>query len=136
MRKESLLKTEVFIMSRSVLADYSRILFETDNLENKSRFVWFARVLGTVVILNVLDGIFTLFWVLSGKAVETNPIMDLLLGIHPVLFISLKLALVNLGCILLLRFYTKSFALMSSLVAFGVYGAILVYHSAMVLYLH
>lgn len=118
-------------MSWSAVSDYSRVLFETDKVEDKTRFIWFARVLGFVVILNVLDGAFTLFWVLSGMAIETNPIMDLLLQIHPVLFISLKLILVHLGCILLLRFHKKPFALLSSLMVAGVYGAIVIYHSAM-----
>ena len=123
-------------MSRTAIADYSRILFETDTLEDKSRFKLFARLLGAVVILNVLDGAFTLFWVLSGKAIETNPVMELLLSIHPVLFISLKLILVHLGCILLLRFHTRAFALLSSCIACFVYGAIVIYHSAMAVYLY
>ena len=123
-------------MSWSAGSDYSRVLFDTDKIEDKARFVWFARVLGIVVILNVLDGAFTVFWVMSGKAIEANPFMDLLLQIHPVLFISLKLLLVHLGCILLLRYYERSFALLSSLLACFVYGVIVLYHSAMVVFLY
>lgn len=64
----------------------------------------FVLVTGTVVlILNLLDAIFTIIYTRTGVAVESNPLMDVTLGASPVLFMVAKLGLVSLGVLLLWR---------------------------------
>lgn len=94
--------------------------------------MWVTRIVGALIVMNVIDGLFTLFWVHSDIAQEANPLMALLISIHPVLFITLKMALVHLGCILLIRYYYKMLSLVSLAIAFSVYWMLLMYHGAAV----
>jgi hypothetical protein len=41
-------------------------------------------------ILNAFDAIFTLVWILKGFATEGNPLMGILIDVHPVLFFVVK----------------------------------------------
>lgn len=60
-------------------------------------FRWLHGIVATVLVLNGLDGILTLVWIFGGYATEANPLMDHLLRLHPVAFITVKLDLVGLG---------------------------------------
>ncbi len=64
---------------------------------------WTQMWIATLVVLNGIDGVLTLCWVLSNRAGEANPLMDVLIQTHPLLFMLVKLALVNLGALLLWR---------------------------------
>ncbi len=99
-----------------------------NGIRDHTRFIWFTRLIGTLFVMNVLDGLLTLVWVYSNKAVEANPLLDLLLGVHPVLFMGFKIVLVCLGSVLLLRFYYKALSLLALVVSFGVYCVIILYH--------
>lgn len=72
--------------------------------------------------------VFTLFWVLSGRATEANPMMDTLLSWGPVPFVAGKLALVFLGTALLWRNRHRPLAVVGIFVLFGAYYALLLFH--------
>lgn len=101
----------------------------TERSKRKKTFTF--GLLGLLVVMNLLDGIFTLVWVLSGQATEANPLMALLIDAHPLLFIIFKIALVNLGAILLWRLYHRRFALIAASFCVSVYASILGLHVVM-----
>src|SRR5688572_4305321 len=81
-----------------------------------------TRAAGLVIILNLLDAIWTLCFVEAGVADEANPVMASALGHGPVGFMFVKLALVSLSVLLLWRLrHRKSatFALFSGATAYG-----------------
>jgi hypothetical protein len=57
--------------------------------------------LGAIVVMNLLDAIFTLVWVEGGLAEELNPLMVEALILGPLAFMALKLSLVSLAIWLL-----------------------------------
>ena len=85
-------------------------------------------LVGALIVLNMLDGVLTIGWIQSGRAVEANPLMDILLGIHPVLFMLIKLLLVCLGVSLLWRLRTNTTAVFSIHLCFIAYSFIFLYH--------
>ena len=90
-------------------------------------FLWLKGIISTVLILNMLDGVLTLVWVFSERAEEKNPLMAQIVS-HPVLFITLKMALVGMGSYLLWRFRKKALAVVAIFIAFFVYYWILLLH--------
>ena len=56
-----------------------------------------------LLVLNLLDAIFTLVWIEAGVASEGNPFMDRAMAHGPVEFMAIKLALVSLCVGLLWR---------------------------------
>ncbi len=91
-------------------------------------YKWLEGIIATVFVLNVLDGILTIIWIFTGRATESNPLMDNLIQFHPVLFIIVKMALVLLGTALLWRLRRQAMAVVAIFLAFMVYYAILIYH--------
>ena len=63
------------------------------------RFYLFT--LSAILVMNLLDAVFTLIWVEGGHAEELNPIMVEALSLGPVAFMMVKLSLVALGVWLL-----------------------------------
>ena len=82
----------------------------------------------SLVLLNALDGILTIFWIETGGFTEANPLMNVLISNHPVLFISVKMLLVCLGIILLWRNRNHAFAVISIFLCFTVYCFVLTFH--------
>jgi hypothetical protein len=89
---------------------------------------WLKGVVGSLLVLNMLDGVLTIAWVNLGRATEMNPLMDVLLSTHPVLFMAIKLLLVCLGVLLLWRYRTKTTAIVSIYLCFVAYAGVLLYH--------
>ena len=125
-------------MSKYALYLTKEYLYDPVLLSEKQaeQFVWFSRFLGTLVVMNVLDGAFTLFWILTNRAVEANPLMALAIEIHPAFFMTIKVLLVNAGSVLLLKYCYKTLASISIAIAFCTYWAIMLYHWTMVCVLH
>jgi len=48
--------------------------------------VLFATLTAMLIVMNALDGAMTIFWVATARAVESNPLMALILEVHPALF--------------------------------------------------
>jgi hypothetical protein len=90
------------------------------------RFV--ERLVYAVLVLNLIDAVMTMIWVLRGDATEANPMMEVVLREHPVLFVATKLGLVSLGSYLLWQHRRKGAAVIAIFVAFLVYYAILTVH--------
>ncbi len=65
--------------------------------------ITFERALGTLLLLNLLDAVFTLGWVHFGVATEANPVMAGAIVLGPGVFILSKVALVTLAVGLLWR---------------------------------
>jgi len=62
---------------------------------------WSVTCLKSLLVLNLLDAIFTYIWVSLGLAEEANPLMDFVISLSPTGFILYKVFIVNL-CVLLL----------------------------------
>ena len=54
-----------------------------------------------LIVLNLLDAIFTYVWVSMGMAKEANPFMDYLITLSPTFFLLYKVFIVNF-CVLIL----------------------------------
>jgi hypothetical protein len=74
----------------------------------------------------------TIIWVTTERAVEYNPLMALLLSIHPALFMSIKCALVSAGAIVLLRHRDNILATLSLATVCAVYVMVLFHHWRMI----
>ena len=94
--------------------------FDLDDLLRKS--------IVAIFLLNVVDGLLTLLWVGMGIAQEANPLMDLLIGFHPAIFMSGKLALVALGIALLWRHLRLGVTVVAIFLLLLVYYSLLLYH--------
>jgi len=91
-------------------------------------FRWLRWLVAALLVLNLLDAIFTLLWVTSGLATEANPMMAELLRSQPVLFMLGKLALVGGGSYLLWRRRRRPLAVVAIFIAFLCYYLILLRH--------
>ncbi|MEJ7600327.1 MAG: DUF5658 family protein [Kofleriaceae bacterium] len=81
-----------------------------------------------MVILNLLDAIFTLCYTHSGVASESNPMMQVALAAHPVLFVLAKISLVSLGVLLLWRMRHVRAAAFGLIGTTAAYSLLLLYH--------
>ncbi len=81
-----------------------------------------------MLVLNLVDAVFTALWVYGGMAREANPLMASLLEGHPILFVATKLGLVGLGSHLLWTRRNEPLAVVAIFVAFVAYYAVLVLH--------
>jgi hypothetical protein len=82
----------------------------------------------SVLVLNLLDGIFTLLWVQGFGAGEANILLRDLAAQHAVQFMVVKLAMVSLGTLFLWRQRTNPLAVVAIFVAFFSYFQVLLLH--------
>lgn len=94
------------------------------------QIAWLDAIVRAVIVLNLLDAVFTLAWVRTGLAEEANALMRDLAHDQAVWFVLAKLALVSLGCVFLWRLRTHLLAVVGILVAFAVYYLVLLLHVA------
>lgn len=85
-------------------------------------------VVKAILVLNLLDAIFTLWWVGVGVAVEANTLLRDLVTDNPLGFVLAKLGLVSLGSVLLWRQRQHPLAVFAIFGAFALYYLILLYH--------
>lgn len=85
-----------------------------------------------LIVMNGLDGLLTLVWVATDRAVEANPLMAILLDIHPVLFMASKCALVSFGALLLWRHREHTLSVISLTAACVAYWMVLTHHWRMI----
>lgn len=81
-----------------------------------------------VIVLNMLDAVWTLAFIRVGAAGEGNPLMDQALSHGPVLFMAAKLALVSLSVHLLWRLRHRRAAAIGMFSAALTYALICGYH--------
>ena len=87
-------------------------------------FYWASALL----ILNLLDGIFTVAAVQAGAATEANPLMQLPLALGSVWFILAKTGLVSAGVLMLWRVRQKFLAHAGLIGLALVYTVVVGYH--------
>jgi hypothetical protein len=92
------------------------------------QFQWLDGIVKAVLILNLLDAVFTLLWVRAGFAREANALMRDLVNEHAVLFVVTKLGLVSLGSTLLWRWRQRAGAVVAIFLAFLAYYLVVLYH--------
>jgi len=92
------------------------------------QFRWLGGIVKCLLILNLLDALFTLLWVRAGLAREANALLDDLVNENALLFVATKISLVSLGSLLLWRSRQRPVATIGLFVAFMVYYWILLYH--------
>ncbi len=92
------------------------------------QYRWLQITILGILLFNVIDGILTIIWILSGNAIETNPLLESLVNQHPLLFMITKLSLVVLGVILLWRLKHHPLAIISIFIVFLLYYYVLLIH--------
>jgi hypothetical protein len=100
----------------------------TRRIGTLEHFQWLERIVAAILVLNIIDAIFTIYWVSSRQAREANPFMAPLIEAHPVLFVGIKCGLVFGGTWLLWRNRKRKLAVVSIFTAFLVYYFVLLYH--------
>ena len=91
-------------------------------------FGWLQGIVKAVLVLNLLDALFTLVWVRSGLAREANPLIEELVNDQAVGFVLVKLGLVGLGSWLLWHRRERPAAVIAIVAAFLAYYLVLLYH--------
>ena len=91
-------------------------------------FRWLHGIVKAVLVLNLLDALFTLVWVRAGLAREANPLVDQLVNENAVGFVLVKLGLVGLGSWLLWQRRQRPFAVIAIVADFLAYYFVLLYH--------
>lgn len=91
-------------------------------------FRWLKGIVKWLLPLNLIDGIFTLLWVRTGRADEANVLLRDLVHGDALLFMLVKLTLVSLGAIFLWRLRRRPLAVVAIFVAFFVYYVVLLVH--------
>jgi hypothetical protein len=89
---------------------------------------WILVAAGTVLILNLVDAVFTLLYTGAGLATEGNPLMDQVLSHSPVGFMAIKIALVSCGVMLLWRLRQRRAAVVGMVASAMAYCSLFVYH--------
>jgi hypothetical protein len=100
----------------------------TMRVGSPQHFRWLHGIVKTVLVMNLLDAIFTLLWVRAGLAKEANTLLDELVEGHALAFIFVKLSLVSLGSLLLWSQRERPVAVIGVFLAFIAYYYILLFH--------
>lgn len=93
-----------------------------------AHFRWLLGIVKAVLVLNVVDAMFTIGWVWFGFGAEANPVLARQVAEQPVWFAVAKLSLVGLGTLLLWRYRQRPLAVIAIFAIFVVYYGIAAYH--------
>jgi hypothetical protein len=118
------------MVKRSPTPREERLLIGTDQ-----QYRWLDGIVRAVVIFNLADAMFTLWWIQAGLAVEANTLMRDLVEQGAMVFVLAKIALVSLGIVVLWRRRTHVLAVIAIFGAFLVYYLVLLYHLQFTSYL-
>ena len=91
-------------------------------------FRWLHGIAEWILVLNLLDGVFTLVWVEYFGAGEKNLMMRDLVHDSALLFMMATLSLVSLGILFLWRNRNNPLAVVSLFLAFFSYYLVLLFH--------
>lgn len=91
-----------------------------------SRFA--TQAAGLVIVLNLLDALWTLCFVEAGVAAEGNPLMASALTQGPIGFMIAKIGLVSLSVLLLWRLRHRRSATLALATGATAYGLVVAYH--------
>lgn len=101
---------------------------DVSRIGTPEQFQWLHGIVKSVLVLNLIDAVLTLFWVQAGLAVEANTLIDELVNEHAVLFVAVKLSLVAMGSWLLWNRRSSPVAVVGIFMAFMTYYWVLLYH--------
>lgn len=91
-------------------------------------YEWLNAIVKWIIVLNLIDGVFTLIWVEYFQAEELNVMMRDLLYSSALLFMLVKLTLVSLGTLFLWRNRSNALAVTCLFIAFFCYYLVLLIH--------
>ncbi len=91
-------------------------------------FRWLNGIVRAVLVLNLLDAVFTLAWVRSGLAEEANALLRDLVYEQALTFMLAKILVVSVGALVLWKTRTRPLAVISIFVAFLAYYIVFLYH--------
>jgi hypothetical protein len=89
---------------------------------------WLWTAVVAVVVLNLADAVFTMWWVHAGIATEANVLLADLVEGNAVLFALAKSTLVSLGLLLLWRQRERPLAAFGIALVFVAYNGLVLYH--------
>ncbi len=92
------------------------------------QYQWLNGIVKGVIWLNLLDALFTLWWIRAGMAVEANVFLRDLANEQALAFVLAKLGLVSLGSLFLWRYRRRPLAVVAIFGAFLVYYLVLLRH--------
>ncbi len=96
--------------------------------EKKEKSMVLRQLIILIILMNVIDGIFTIYWVWMQMAEEANPIMKMFLQYSPIVFMAVKVFLVNIGAWILWKYHHRVLSIICIVIAFLCYLAIILYH--------
>ena len=97
-------------------------------LGTTEHFDWLYAIVKWILVLNLLDGVFTLIWVNHFGAGEMNVLLSDLVHTSALQFMLVKLTLVSLGILFLWRNRNNAVALLGIFFAFFAYYMVLLVH--------
>lgn len=87
-----------------------------------------AALILLISVLNVVDGLMTLGWVLLTEATEFNPFMKPLIACSPFVFIVTKTVVVSLGLLVLWLYRRRPLSKIGLLIILAFYTCVVIYH--------
>lgn len=86
-----------------------------------------------LILMNLFDGLFTIYWVGSGHAIEANPLMAEMIEKHWMSFFLIKMFLVNGGLYILWKRWDRTTAKAALFMATLSYSYVMYIHLAFAL---
>ncbi len=115
-------------MSRNASHGSATMRFYSLEIGTSEQYRWLLSIVKALILLNLLDAIFTLWWVGTGAAEEANALLRDLVVDHPVRFVLAKLGLVSCGSLLLWRLRHHPLSVIAIFGAFFIYYLVLLHH--------
>lgn len=84
-------------------------------------FEWIKFMIIAFFVMSFIDGLFTLYWISNGYAVEANPLMDSLIQVNGMLFLCVKTCVVGLSAVVLWKFRGMKISMVGSSALFLTY---------------
>lgn len=100
----------------------------TRKIGTLQHFRWLKGVVVAVLVMNLLDAVFTIIVVTTQRASEANPVLAELALHSPPLFMFAKMLLVSFGSYTLWGLRRRPFAVCAIFVAFLTYYCVLLFH--------
>ena len=94
---------------------------------------WLYGVIKAIIVLNLLDAVLTICWVHTGLADEANPLLQVLVHHHAVLFIAMKIVLGAVGAWLLWQHRHRAFVVIGTFSVFVAYYTVFLQHLRLVI---
>jgi len=112
------------------VGEHTHVRWRLDGLPigTVEHFRWLHGIAKWVLVLNLLDGVFTLIWVEHFGARELNFMLSDLVESNSLTFMLVKLTLVSLGILFLWRNRNNALAVFSLFLTFLVYYLVLLFH--------